>query len=271
MTKWLGLHSSTVGGTGLIPGCRTKIPPVTLYHQKKKVVLVCCTEFSRYRSMRQGYWHSPHPMAIKCQNSFVLLRDSLRNVKSWLSSSLKKGKSAPDCGAQPGTVVGHSCRHSPPATVMESGEKEALRHHSRTWHTLGDGPASWQHPVQSQTPLLGTLPKTTSTGSNPILVLSNTFWVTPWDVFACVAANQPGSPALSTVGAFLWVWSLAGGHWQNVKWKISSLVKEGISKKLKKKVHSSLSGSEEQINTQAVRQAEMNRHEEEPVVPWRIC
>lgn len=115
------------------------------------------------------------------------------------------------------------------------------------------------------------LPKTTSTGSNPILVLFNTFWVTPWDVFACVAANQPGSPALSTVGACLWVWSLAGGHWQNVKWKISSLVNERISKKLKKKIHSSLSGSEEQINTQAVRKAEMNRHEEELVVPGRIC
>lgn len=201
----------------------------------------------------------------------MLLRDSLRNVKSWLSSSLKKGKAAPVYAAQPGTVTGHSHHHSPPATVMEAGEKEALHHHSRTWLTLGDGPASWLDPVQSQTPLLGTLPKTTSTGSNPILVLFNTFWVTPWDVFACVAANQPGSPALSTVGACLWVWSLAGGHWQNVKWKISSLVNERISKKLKKKIHSSLSGSEEQINTQAVRKAEMNRHEEELVVPGRIC
>ena len=37
--QWLGLHTSTVGGTGLIPGRGTKTPPATQCrppHQKKE-------------------------------------------------------------------------------------------------------------------------------------------------------------------------------------------------------------------------------------------
>ena len=72
-------------------------------------------------------------MAIKYQNSFMLLRDSLRNVQSWLSSSLKKGKAAPVCAAQPGTVAGYSHHHSPP----RQGWKQVRKEHSVITAELG--------------------------------------------------------------------------------------------------------------------------------------
>ena len=36
MVQWLGLHASTAGGTGLMPGQGTKILQVTWQGQKKK-------------------------------------------------------------------------------------------------------------------------------------------------------------------------------------------------------------------------------------------
>ena len=36
MNQWLKLHASTRGGTGLIPGQRTKIPHATWYSQKRE-------------------------------------------------------------------------------------------------------------------------------------------------------------------------------------------------------------------------------------------
>ena len=36
MVQWLGLHTSTAGGAGLIPGRGTNIPHATLHSQKKK-------------------------------------------------------------------------------------------------------------------------------------------------------------------------------------------------------------------------------------------
>ena len=37
MVQWLGLHASTTGGTGSLPGWGTKVPHATLRGQKKVV------------------------------------------------------------------------------------------------------------------------------------------------------------------------------------------------------------------------------------------
>ena len=39
MVQWLGLYTSTAGGTGLIPGWGTKIPPA-MWHNQKIIVII---------------------------------------------------------------------------------------------------------------------------------------------------------------------------------------------------------------------------------------
>ena len=38
VVQWLGLHTSTAGGTGLIPGLGSKIPQATQPKKKKKEI-----------------------------------------------------------------------------------------------------------------------------------------------------------------------------------------------------------------------------------------
>ena len=112
-----------------------------LLSSQKKKYLLAVKNSNDAEPCDKGIKVAPTDGNKREQNSFVLLKDSLRNVKSWLSSSSKKGKAAPDRGAQPGTAAEHSHHHSPLVTAMESNEQEALRRRGRTWHVLRDGPA----------------------------------------------------------------------------------------------------------------------------------